>query len=117
MAKTLTANMSKPEALALLQAGETTPEAYLAWDKAQGKAAKAAEPKQCATSLAEFLGDSPPMALSIGSHTASAKPTKFSTGSFGYCYSGKMLRTVNGKEIKFQVSLTCTVVNSKFAAK
>lgn len=115
MTFSLTATTTKEAALAALQSGELTPDQYLKWDKAQSKTAKLDAPKECPITLVEFLADSPPMAIQVGNHLATAKPTKFSTGSFGYGYNGKMQRTVNGKDVKFQVSMTVTVVNSKHA--
>src|SRR5690242_1731020 len=82
-ATALTPEMTKAQALGLLQAGEVTPEQYLEWDKQQGKAARANASKECPVSLVEFLGDAAPMAVSLGTMPITARPLKFSTGSFG----------------------------------
>jgi hypothetical protein len=67
----------------------------------------------CAIGRKEFKDNSQPVTFEIAGTPVSAEPREFSTGSFGWYYTGKVNIVVNGKTLPVQVGCNLTVVGSK----
>lgn len=68
----------------------------------------------CQLSREEFNSSASPLAVTIGGQSGPlAEPRTFSTGSFGWFFSGKSIVMVNGKPVKVQLSGNVVVVGSK----
>ena len=67
----------------------------------------------CAIGRKEFKDNAQAVSFEIAGTPVSAEPREFSTGSFGWYYTGKVNITVNGKTLPIQVGCNLTVVGSK----
>lgn len=67
----------------------------------------------CPIERAEFLQKAKSITLTIGSQQVTADAREFSTGSFGWYFTGKVSLEVDGKKIPVQVGCNLTVVGSK----
>ena len=67
----------------------------------------------CAISRKEFKDSAHPVSFEIAGTAVSAEPREFSTGSFGWYFTGKVNIVVNGKTLPVQVGCNLTVVGSK----
>jgi hypothetical protein len=67
----------------------------------------------CAIGRQEFKGNAQAVSFEIAGTPVSAEPREFSTGSFGWYYTGKVNIVVNGKTLPVQVGCNLTVVGSK----
>lgn len=76
-------------------------------------AAKAPKKTECPVSLKEFLSSAKPLLVEVGGRQLVANPKEFSTGSFGWGTTEKIVVTVSGVPVKVQVGLNMTVVGSK----
>jgi hypothetical protein len=74
--------------------------------------AKNSESK-CSVSKEDFKEHAKPVAVTVGGSTLAAMPKEFSTGSFGWYVSGKVVITVGGVPVPVQVGMNLTVVGSK----
>lgn len=71
----------------------------------------------CPIDRAEFLQHATPITFEIAGTPVVAEPREFSTGSFGWYFTGKVNLTVNDKKLPIQVGCNFTVVGSKDAPK
>lgn len=71
----------------------------------------------CPIERAEFKQNAKPVIFEIAGTPVTADPREFSTGSFGWYFTGKVTIEVNGKKLPVQVGCNLTVVGSKDAAK
>lgn len=71
--------------------------------------------KACAISRKDFKAKAKPMALKMGETLQAADAREFSTGSFGWGFSGKIVVEIDGVPVKCQVSCSIVVVGSKEA--
>ena len=69
----------------------------------------------CPIERAEFLSNAQAVTFEIAGTNVTADPKEFSTGSFGWYFSGKVSIEVNGKKLPVQVGCNLTVVGSKGA--
>lgn len=67
----------------------------------------------CAIGRAEFLEKAQPVHLTINGQTVDAAVREFSTGSFGWFYSGKVQIEIGGKPVQVQVGMNMAVIGSK----
>ena len=85
------------------------------------KPERAPKKSECPITKEKFFGEAVPLTLSIAGQTQ-MEPTQgiigvkeFSTGSFGWHFSGKIVIEVDGVPLKVQVSMNLIVVGSKEA--
>jgi hypothetical protein len=71
----------------------------------------------CAITRHEFVENAQPVTFEIAGTPVTADPREFSTGSFGWYFTGKVNIIVNGKTLPVQVGCNLTVVGSKDVAK
>jgi hypothetical protein len=71
----------------------------------------------CPIDRTEFKSHAHAVTFEIAGTTVTADPREFSTGSFGWYYTGKVSIEVNGKKLPVQVGCNLTVVGSKDAGK
>lgn len=71
----------------------------------------------CPIDRAEFKQHASPVVFEIAGTQVTADPREFSTGSFGWYFTGKVTIEVNGKRLPVQVGCNLTVVGSKDAGK
>jgi hypothetical protein len=71
----------------------------------------------CPIDRAEFKTNAKPVVFEIAGTPVTADPREFSTGSFGWYFTGKVTIEVAGKKLPVQVGCNLTVVGSKDAAK
>jgi hypothetical protein len=71
----------------------------------------------CPIDRAEFKQHAVPVTFDVAGTQVSAEPREFSTGSFGWYFTGKVNIEVNGKRLPVQVGCNLTVVGSKDAPK
>jgi hypothetical protein len=71
----------------------------------------------CPIDRGEFLKHAHPITFEIAGTSVTADPREFSTGSFGWYFTGKVNIVVNDKKLPVQVGCNLTVVGSKDAAK
>ncbi len=71
----------------------------------------------CPVDRGEFLGNASAVTFEIAGTPVTAEPREFSTGSFGWYFTGKVSIEVNGKKLPVQVGCNLTVVGSKDVAK
>lgn len=71
----------------------------------------------CPIERGEFREHATPVTFEIAGTPVSADPREFSTGSFGWYYTGKVNIVVNGKTLPVQVGCNLTVVGSKDVPK
>lgn len=72
---------------------------------------------ECPISRSEFNNEAKPLAVTIGNGTTvAAQAREFSSGSFGWYASDKVVLNVNGTPVKVQVGLNMVVVGSKESA-
>jgi hypothetical protein len=71
----------------------------------------------CPIARKEFKDNAQSVTFEIAGTPVSADPREFSTGSFGWYFTGKVSITVNGKPLPVQVGCNLTVVGSKDVAK
>lgn len=71
----------------------------------------------CPISRAEFTANAEPVAFEIAGTPVTADAREFSTGSFGWYFTGKVNIVVNGKSLPIQVGCNLTVVGSKDVPK
>ncbi len=71
----------------------------------------------CPVDRPEFLGNASAVSFEIAGTPVTAEPREFSTGSFGWYFTGKVSIEVNGKKLPVQVGCNLTVVGSKDVAK
>ena len=69
----------------------------------------------CPIERQEFKDNAETVAFEIAGTPVTADPKEFSTGSFGWYFSGKVTIEVNGKKLPVQVGCNLTVVGSKGA--
>lgn len=69
----------------------------------------------CPIERGEFLQNATPVTFEIAGTPVTAEPREFSTGSFGWYFTGKVNVEVNGKKLPVQVGCNLTVVGSKGA--
>lgn len=72
-----------------------------------------ADKTKCAISKDEFKTHAQPLQLKVNGQTLVADPKEFSTGSFGWYFSGKITVEIDGKPVQVQAGLNLTVVGSK----
>ena len=70
---------------------------------------------KCPITRKEFNDNAAPMTAEIGGQTVTLNPKEFSTGSFGFGYSGKITVEIAGKPVVLQVGCNVTAVGSKDA--
>lgn len=70
---------------------------------------------KCPISRDEFLKDAKPFMVTIGGRDYLFEPKVFSTGSFGWGMSDKIVLKVGETPCKTQASLNLTIVGSKDA--
>lgn len=68
---------------------------------------------KCPIERAQFSNDAKSVEMLINGTKVMADPKQFSTGSFGWYFSGKVSVEVNGKQLPVQVGCNLTVVGSK----
>ncbi len=68
---------------------------------------------KCQLTKEQFLSQAQPVTLTIGDKTIEVKPREFSTGSFGWFYSGKAQLLVGDTAVHVQVGLNLTAIGSK----
>jgi hypothetical protein len=68
--------------------------------------------KSCPISRAQF-DKAETVIIEVDGQRVMAEPKEFSTGSFGWNYSGKMVIEVDGVRVPVQVGVNLTVVGSK----
>jgi hypothetical protein len=71
----------------------------------------------CPIDRNEFMKNATPVSFEISGTPITAEPREFSTGSFGWYFTGKVNIEVNGKKLPVQVGCNLTVVGSKDAPK
>jgi len=71
----------------------------------------------CPIDRVEFKQNAVPVTFEIAGTQVTADPREFSTGSFGWYFTGKVSIEVNGKRLPVQVGCNLTVVGSKDAGK
>lgn len=71
----------------------------------------------CPVERSEFKSHAQAVTFEIVGNQVKAEPREFSTGSFGWYYTGKINVVVNGKSVPVQVGCNFTVVGSKDAPK
>jgi hypothetical protein len=71
----------------------------------------------CPIDRVEFKQNAHPVTFEIAGTPVTADPREFSTGSFGWYFTGKVSIEVNGKKLPVQVGCNLTVVGSKDAPK
>jgi hypothetical protein len=71
----------------------------------------------CPIDRTEFLKHATPVTFEIAGTPVTADPREFSTGSFGWYFTGKVSIVVNGTKLPVQVGCNLTVVGSKDAPK
>ena len=69
----------------------------------------------CPISRQEFKDHAQPVTFEIAGTPVTADWKEFSTGSFGWYFSGKVTVDVNGKKLPVQVGCNMTIVGSKAA--
>lgn len=112
--KMLTATTTQEDALKLVASGDVPIEAYQEWDATRAKSKPAYNGNsECQITKGDFLDKAGPLTVVVDGTKVSLEPREFSSGSFGWYYSGKLNIEVDGKPIKAQVGLNFTVVNSK----
>lgn len=67
----------------------------------------------CAIGRKEFKDNAQAVNFEIAGTPVTAEPREFSTGSFGWYFTGKVNIVVNGKSLPVQVGCNLTVVGSK----
>lgn len=67
----------------------------------------------CPIGRKEFMDNAKPESFQLAGSNVIAEPKEFSTGSFGWYFSGKVNIEVNGKKLPVQVGCNMTVVGSK----
>jgi len=67
----------------------------------------------CPISRSEFKEKAEPIELQIEGVKVEARPREFSTGSFGWNYSGRMNINVGGRDLEVRISCNFTVLGSK----
>ena len=67
----------------------------------------------CAIGRKEVKDNAQAVTFEIAGMPVTAEPREFSTGSFGWYFTGKVSITVNGKTLPVQVGCNLTVVGSK----
>lgn len=68
-------------------------------------------------SASEFSSSAAPLDIGIQGQHLLGSPKEFSTGSFGWYASGKVVITVDGRPLTVQAGITLTVVGSKDAPR
>ena len=109
------------EAMEQLMEGHITKDQYVEWDHARvalattkgQKKGKARKKTECPLDYGQFMKDAKPITLDIGGQEIDLEPRQFSSGSFGYGFSGKVQTKVGKVAVKLQCSLNMTVVGSK----
>jgi hypothetical protein len=120
----LTPDSTVAEALEQLTSGHITADQYAEWDAARLKVAqaKAAGPKkkdagrrrtECPLTFEEFIEQAKALTMNVNGQSILLEPRQFSSGSFGWGFSGKIGHSVGGEAVKVQCSLNMTVVGSK----
>jgi hypothetical protein len=71
----------------------------------------------CPIAREDFKKAASSVTFEIAGARVTAEPREFSTGSFGWYYTGKISIEVNGKMVPVQVGCNLTVVGSKDAPK
>jgi hypothetical protein len=71
----------------------------------------------CPIARDEFKKSASAVTFEIAGTRVTAEPREFSTGSFGWYYTGKISIEVGGKTVPVQVGCNLTVVGSKEAPK
>jgi len=67
---------------------------------------------------AEFLKSAKPLKITVNSEEFTAQPKEFSSGSYGWTLTGKVLKTtVGGKAVQAQIGLNMPVRGSKAQAE
>jgi hypothetical protein len=72
-----------------------------------------ADKRVCPITKDEFLAKAAPVAIKVNGQTVTLDPRTFSTGSFGWYFSGKVSIEIDGKPVAVQCGLNLTVVGSK----
>ena len=67
----------------------------------------------CPIERQDFKDNAEAVSFEIAGTPVTADPKEFSTGSFGWYFSGKVTVEVNGKQLPVQVGCNLTVVGSK----
>ncbi len=67
----------------------------------------------CPIARGEFMKSAKPVEFVIAGTKATADPKEFSTGSFGWYFSGKVSIEVEDQKLPVQVGCNLTVVGSK----
>lgn len=91
----------------------STPAAVAAFNAAPLPAAGAKPGKVCPITRQDFLAHAEPLPITIGTTPTVADAREFSTGSFGYGFSGKVNIKINGVMVLCQVSMNVTAIGSK----
>ena len=71
----------------------------------------------CPIDRADFMKHATPVTFEIAGTPVTADAREFSTGSFGWYFTGKVNIVVDGKKLPVQVGCNLTVVGSKDAPK
>ena len=61
----------------------------------------------------EFLMHAIPLAITINGQPFSVEPRTYSSGSVGYCKTGKTTVIVNGNTLRFQLAINLVLIGSK----
>jgi len=67
----------------------------------------------CAITQEDFQAKAAPLTIKVNGQTVVADPKLFSTGSYGWYYSGKLTIEIDGKPYQVQAGLNLTLVGSK----
>jgi hypothetical protein len=71
----------------------------------------------CPIDRTDFMKHATPVTFEIAGTPVTADAREFSTGSFGWYFTGKVNIVVDGKKLPVQVGCNLTVVGSKDAPK
>lgn len=77
------------------------------------KKEKTTETKKCPIDRDTFVKTAVPLSVTINGQQMAASVKEFSTGSYGWYLSGKVVVEVDGKPLNVQAGCNLTVVGSK----
>lgn len=81
--------------------------------KRDGTAVSGKPKKVCPLSADEFLAVAKPLSVKVEGQTIMATPKVFSSGSFGWYGTGKIVVEVGDTPVQVQVSMPLTAIGSK----
>jgi len=69
--------------------------------------------KFCPVTRDEFRGNAKAITITVNDVEMEAQPKEFSTGSFGWYLTGKIMLPVGEKKVNVQIGLSLTIIGSK----